>query len=164
MQRAWYLVATKPKQEARAKEHLVNQQVEFFLPEVEVEKLVRGKRITRIEPLFPGYLFILLSEHDPLWSKIRSTRGIRDFIRFSGKPAKVESAIVEHFRARVEQQPLKLTEVPEKGARVRIKDGPFKDLDAIFESLNGEERAIILLNILGKQQKLAVKLSEISVN
>ena len=81
-QALWYLVATKPKQEQRAAEHLSNQFIEYFLPEIEVEKSLRGKRSVRIEPLFPGYLFVALPKDSVFWSKIRSTRGIRDVIVF----------------------------------------------------------------------------------
>lgn len=160
----WYLVATKPKQERRAAEHLNNQSIEHFLPEVEVEKSLRGKRSVRIEPLFPGYLFVALPKSSVFWSKIRSTRGIRDVIRFAGKPAVVMPDIIKQLKSTIgsDEKPLKLSMLPKQGDSVEIKDGPFKGLSAIFQSFDGEERAIILLDLLGKQQSLAVKLSDLN--
>lgn len=162
-QALWYLVATKPKQEQRAAEHLSNQSIEYFLPEIEVEKSLRGKRSVRIEPLFPGYLFVALPKDSVFWSKIRSTRGIRDVIRFAGKPAMVMPDIINHLKSTLgeDDKPLKLSMLPKQGDSVEIKEGPFKGLSAIFQSLDGEERAIILLEILGKQQSLAVNLSDL---
>ncbi|WP_144393563.1 transcription/translation regulatory transformer protein RfaH [Pleionea sediminis] len=159
----WYLVATKPKQESRAKEHLANQGIEFFLPEVEIEKAARGKRVVRKEPLFPGYVFVLLSDSDALWSKVRSTRGLRDFIRFSGRPAKVASSIVEHLKLELDSRDLKLSQIPQKGSKVLLTSGPFRGLEAIFEVLDGEHRAIILLELLGKAQRITVELGELNV-
>src|SRR5690606_15401026 len=60
--------------------------------------------------------------------------------------------IIEDLRARlatVEGKPLF-----QKGEPVTIIQGPFKDLDAVFCKADGEERAIVLLNLLHRQQEL----------
>lgn len=54
----WYLLYCKRGEQRRAKMHLENQQVECFYPEVEIEKINRGKRRINLEPLFPSYMFI----------------------------------------------------------------------------------------------------------
>ncbi len=50
---AWYVVLTKPKQELRAQENLERQGGMVFLPMFASERIVRGKRVVRQEPLFP---------------------------------------------------------------------------------------------------------------
>lgn len=57
---AWYVVQTKPRQEYRALENLINQGYECVLPEYQCEQLRQGVRALRNEPLFPRYLFIWL--------------------------------------------------------------------------------------------------------
>ena len=47
-------------------------------------------------------------------------------------------------------------ETPKAGDRVRIMSGPFKDLEGVFQMPDGEQRSIVLLNILGKESKLEV--------
>jgi len=158
----WYLAACKPRQEKRASEHLDNQGIEYFLPEITVEKKRQGKVISQIEPLFPGYIFIQLDDDHPLWSKVRSTRGLRDFVRFAGKPGRVPSSLIAQLKEGYsEEEAPKISMLPKPGEAIRIKHGPFAGLEAIFETLDGNERAIILLNLLGKEQRLAVSLKDV---
>ena len=160
---SWYLIASKPKQEGRAVENLINQSVNVFLPTINVESCTRGKVVSREEPLFPGYLFIELEEDDPLWSKIRSTRGVRDFVKFGGRPALVPEIIVKSLQeADVSANESIVSNLPKEGDLVLIKDGPFHELQAIFKMRDGTHRAIVLLNILGKNQQLSVDLHNLA--
>ncbi len=154
----WYLIQAKPKQEARAKEHLDNQDVECFYPTIELEKVVRGKRQKVTEALFANYLFVQLDSEDIAWSKIRSTRGVRDFVRFGLEVAKVPNALIEQLKADVKNIDVENldTNVPKEGEAILLIEGPFKDLEAIFKAKNGDERAIILLNLLNKPVTMEV--------
>lgn len=38
--------------------HLRNQGVDSYYPMVQIEKLQRGHRVARMEPMFPSYLFV----------------------------------------------------------------------------------------------------------
>lgn len=165
-ERQWFLVATKPKQETRAIEHLQNQSLDVFAPQLLVERVNRGKRVCREEPMFPGYVFVASSKHQPVAS-VRSTRGVRDYVRFNGQPAKVSPKVIEEIQTRVSSRASSQTvdsQLPKMGEKVRLVDGPFAGIEAIFESLDGEERVILLLNILGKTQRLSVSLKEVSTN
>jgi hypothetical protein len=61
----WYLLYCKAKEESKAVMHLANQHVEAFYPKVMVIKVLRGKRQTVEEPLFPNsitaHIILLLS-------------------------------------------------------------------------------------------------------
>lgn len=154
---AWYLVHCKPKQESRAQENLTNQSINSFLPVVSVEKIVRGKRQKVEEVMFPGYLFVELLVTGEYWAKIRSTRGIRDFVRFGGTPAKISKKLLEQLRVVDNNFVTNVApETPKTGDRVRIMSGPFKDLEGVFQMPDGEQRSIVLLNMLGKLTKLEV--------
>ena len=52
----------------------------------------------------------------------------------------------------------------QKGEPVTIIQGPFKDLDAVFCKADGEERAIVLLNLLHRQQELRVPLKALKAS
>lgn len=54
----WYAIQHKPAQGQRALLNLQNQLVPCFYPKVEVERIRGGKRQKKLEPLFPGYIFI----------------------------------------------------------------------------------------------------------
>lgn len=158
----WYVIQTKPKQEERAMQHLRNQLFACYCPYYRVEKIRHGKRITTQQPLFPGYIFIHLSKLTDSWHSIRSTRGVARMITFADEPLAVPEEIVEHLRTQLEQQgdePLF-----KEGGKITITEGPFKDLDAIFYGTDGEERAIILLNLLQRQQQIRISLNQIKAS
>src|SRR3989304_3602784 len=55
---AWYAVQVKPHGEARVLRHLALKAIPSFLPFVEIVRLRGARRVARLEPLFPGYLFV----------------------------------------------------------------------------------------------------------
>ncbi|NIR92549.1 MAG: hypothetical protein GWO08_02425, partial [Gammaproteobacteria bacterium] len=44
----------------------------------------------------------------------------------------------------------------EPDQEVMIKDGPFKGIEAIYLCANGDERAMVLLTLLGRKQSVVV--------
>ena len=163
----WYVVLTKPKQEGRAEEHLRAQGGEVFLPRTQLERMRKGKRVEVVEPLFPGYLFVNVKGCEALVGSIRSTRGVRQLLRFGVEPLEVNPELINDLKKRcgeltnctennsVSQQILK------EGQLVEVTSGPFKDYKAIFKQFDGERRAIILLNLLNQQQELLVELQQL---
>jgi len=155
----WYAIQHKPAQGDRALENLQNQGARCFYPKVTVERIRTGKRTTRLEPLFPGYLFINIDPSDPLWGKLRSTRGVLRVVGFGGKPVPVPDEVIEYIYdglTAVEQQGgLK------KGEKVQINEGPFRGVEGIFQAYDGEERAIVLISFMQKQQVVKVRLGDL---
>lgn len=155
----WYVLQSKPRQEERDLEHLRNQLFACYCPYHTVEKLRYGKRVSLSQPLFPGYIFINLCKLTDNWHAIRSTRGVARLVTFANQPLAVPDDLIEHLRTQLEQQgdePL-FTE----GSPVIITGGPFKDLDAVFYKMDDQERVIVLLNVLQRQQQIRLPLSQI---
>jgi len=157
---SWYVLQHKPAQADRALGHLPNPAVSWFYPQVSVEHIKAGKRTVKLEPLFPGYLFIHLEPTDPMWSKLRSTRGVLRVVGFRNKPAALPDEVVAQIK-------LRLDAVEEQGGIkpgqvVRLSEGPFDGVDAIFQAYDGEERAIVLINFMQKQQPVKVAVSALN--
>ena len=158
----WYLLQTKPNQEARALTNLAQQGYPVFCPMLSVEKLRRGKVDMRLEAMFARYLFIQLdSSRSGLgWASIRSTIGVSHLVSFGGVPAKVDAALIAHLQQHAQQvAPEHLFHVEE---RLLIADGPFAGLEAIYQATNGEGRAMVLIDLLGKSTRLQVPASHLS--
>ncbi len=155
----WYLVQSKPGQSERAAQELENQGYEVFFPTIEVEKIKKGHRVHQTEPMFPGYVFIELSELSSNWRPIRSTRGVLRLVSFGNKPAVVPDEVVEQLRVQKRLEPTTTSLTPDQP--IRLEDGPFKHLNAIFIEYDGEQRAFLLLELLGKWQRLSVPLAHI---
>jgi transcriptional antiterminator RfaH len=147
---AWYLLQCKPQQGFRAEQHLRNQGYTCFYPVMTVERLRHGQRTQQVEPLFPGYAFIHLGRIDN-WSPIRSTRGVSRIVSFNGQPMPVADHVITQLHNRIAEQIS--PPVLQPGDTVMLSGGAFDGLEAIFQCFDGEQRAIILLNLLQRQQQ-----------
>jgi len=162
----WYLIHTKPKQEFRAQENLDQQGYTTFLPTLKVQKLKKNTVEVQEDPLFHRYLFIQLDQVQSNWFPIRSTRGVHQMVRFGihAEPAIVPDFLLEALRT-WDPDRLPAKELFEPGEPVQIKEGPFKNLDGDFLQLlkdsTGESRALLLIDILGKSQKIKVPMSHL---
>lgn len=162
----WYLIQCKPKQSFRAQEHLTNQGYTCFHPTIlrrkKVVKQGQAQIKTAIEPLFPHYLFILLTQGQS-WLSIRSTRGVKKLVTFDGKPCVVELEIIEALKHHCDvlngQQPELLYKA---GDKVKITEGCFKELEAIVQAANGEERVILLLSLFNREHKVELPVTAVS--
>ncbi|ERS11279.1 transcriptional regulator [Marinobacter sp. EN3] len=155
----WYALQHKPAQGDRAVQHLQNQDIACFYPKIEVEKIKAGKRTKKLEPLFPGYVFVNLEQTDPMWAKLRSTRGVLRIVSFANRPAPIDDEVIAHIKNSMEK-------VAEQGGikpgqPIELDDGPFKGINAIFQAYDGEERAIVLITFMQKQQQVKVPVSVI---
>lgn len=164
--RRWYLLQCKPREVFRAVEHLANQGFVAFVPTLRREVVRRSKRDTVVEPLFPHYCFVSLSDLADNWAPIRSTRGVTKLVRFGDMPLAVPDVVVAALQAReaaeqagnIEPQALF-----SPGQRVTISDGPLAGLEAVFSARDGDERVILLLKILHQQQVVKVPFGHVQL-
>ena len=153
----WFVIQAKPGQLLKAQIELEQQGFETYLPLLKTEQIKKGKRVETEAPLFPGYLFIYLSKEESNWRPIRSTRGVAKLISFGNEPAIVPTAAINAIRAQLRH--IDSDQQFSKDDRVSISEGPFKDLQAVFVEYDGEQRAFVLLELLGRWQKMSVDLS-----
>lgn len=154
----WYVVHTKPRQELRAADNLQQQGFRVFLPVLQAERLHRGKMRLMEEPLFKRYLFVQFDVTHSPWHVIRNTLGVSALLRTGGQLTHVPPAIIEALM----QTPGSTQALFQHGETLRVTQGPFRDLHVVFEMQDGEQRAIVLIEMLNKIQKVAVNLNELS--
>lgn len=156
----WLLVATKPRSETLARTHLENQGFRVCLPTVSLRKRRRGQWQSVTEPMFPGYVFVgvRLGHHDI--APIRSTIGCRQLVRFGGQLVPLPESVINCLSA-FDAEPLTAAHTFQRGERVRIEDGPFAGLEAVFDLPRGEDRAQVLIEILGQQRPVLVDVASV---
>lgn len=98
--RQFYVVQTQPMAEPLARANLINQRFEVFLPTFIIE---RG-RTTKLEPLFPGYLFVRFDLGADPWRVIVSTRGVKRILGANCEeptcvPARVMDELIRGYEA-----------------------------------------------------------------
>jgi transcriptional antiterminator RfaH len=154
----WYLVYTKPRQEQLARDNLERQGYMTYLPQVRNIRRRQGTRRYADEPFFPRYMFINLNTLTDDWSPIRSTVGVASLVRFGAWPTPVPDTLIHLIRER-ENPETGLHEVEQplrQGDKVCIMDGPMAGFEGIFLAPSGQERVLVLLEIMGKQARLQV--------
>ena len=153
----WYLIHAKPGEDQRAEANLARQGYRVFLPRVRLRKRRRHGMVTVTESLFPRYLFIELDDLAENWSPIRSTPGVASLVRSGGAATMVPQQVVDAVRARTDDgQSVDLTGSSDyrRNERVRIIDGPFRDLEGLFVTRSGDERVVVLMNLMHQQQEV----------
>jgi transcriptional antiterminator RfaH len=161
--KTWYLVYTKPRQEEVALLNLERQGYNAYLPKLRQWRKRRGKRELMVEPLFPRYLFIHLDSETDNWAPIRSTLGVSSLVRFGAEPARVPDEFVAQLRACESREGLHEWAEPEfrPGEVVRVAEGPFQGLEGVLLAPSGEERVILLLDIVGREVRAQLSRSQI---
>jgi transcriptional antiterminator RfaH len=155
---AWYAVHAKARQERVAAEHLTRQHYRVYLPLLRSPKRTRGRWRDAIEPLFPGYLFVYLDLRLHNTAPIRSTQGVTGLVRFGGQPRPVPADLVDRLlTAETDPEGTILQEhLFRTGDRVEIASGPLAGLKGIFLATSGQERAHLLLDLLGRSNRVVV--------
>ena len=147
----WYLIKTKPRQEKIAKQNLENQGYVTFFPITKINN--------KLVILFPGYLFVQLNDKTQNLSPINFTKGVSHFVKFGLNFAKVPVSVIEYIKTNqhVTAEKLKNLNKFKPGDKVQITDGVFDNYMAIFKCYKSNERVILLMNLLGREQSLSIE-------
>jgi len=143
----WYLVKTKPQNEPRVNARLTGAGYETLFPRI--RKRNRRTKAIETRPLFPTYLFVCFPyEHT---KTIRYTHGVARVVSFGPDPQEVGQEIIEAVRARMDEEGIVALLRPpaewKPGQRIRIGEGPFEGLEAIFlEEIPDRDRVVLLLD------------------
>lgn len=158
---AWYLIYSKPRQEKTAFHNLSRQGYTVYFPQI--RRAATRRRATAVEPTFPRYLFINLNDITDNWSYIRSTRGVRSFVRFGNYAARAPDSLIAALRGMENEQGVRELYEPafQRGDHVRIADGALKGYEAIFQASTGNARVRLLLDTAGTRARLEIKASQI---
>lgn len=159
----WYLVYAKPRQELVARANLERQGYVVYLPFARQARRRAGRSVSVIEPLFPRYLFVHLHQENDNWAPIRSTLGVVSLVRFGQFPAQVPDRLIDFLRAREDTEGMHVLPASDykRGGRVRITAGGLTGYEGIFVAATGRRRALVLLDILGKQTRAVVEVGSL---
>ena len=146
----WYLLSTKSRSEKVAYDNLYNQDHETFLPTL--------AHTNKTAPLFPGYIFVK-PRLGASYISIKSTRGVNQFIKFGDVFPIISESLIEFLRARIEHfETLAIHQNKyQKGQIVCVKNGPFKDFEAVFDSYDKEKNVFVLLKFIERTQKIKLR-------
>ena len=146
----WYVVHVRSRHEIRVTERLTNIGVEVFLPVSERVRRWKDRKKIISFPLFPGYLFVRLSNNQNSRLLILKTPGVARFIgQVTGIPEAVPDEQIASLKRLVESKE-NLDPYPYllEGNRVRIKNGPLAGVEGLLVERKGMHSLVLSVDIL----------------
>ncbi len=164
----WYFLRVQVGREERIRKTMIARikqaGLEEFVPQVlvpseQVAEVREGKRRIRKKKLYPGYLMVQMELNDDVWFAIRETSGFGDFVGSRGTPTPMTSQEVENILGRMDEskEAPKMSVQFNKGDRVKIKDGPFENIDGTVEDVNPEKGTLeVAVTLFGRSTNVSL--------
>ena len=158
---------TKPRAELVAEQNLTRQGYECLFPRVRrMLRTARGLE-SRVESLFPRYLFLRTDPELNSLAAVRSTKGAVGLVRFGMEPTRVPDQVVARIQARVDASDgFVRLEAPEftPGQRVRVTEGALSGWEAVFKNIESGDRVRLLLELLGCNREIVVPRAQLALH
>src|SRR5215831_5765803 len=147
----WCCAQIEPFRERLALHCLGLNGFEVYCPRLREQVRVRGRKIVRTPPLFPGYAFVLVVS---AWWSARWSPGVRRIVLDGERPAVVPDAVVSEIRSRERNGLVELVKPRgiRPGTRVRVISGPLSERIGMLAVLRPHERVLVLLQLLGGER------------
>ena len=159
---AWFAVQSKPNASHIAARNLTRQGFGVFLP-LERHTLTRGKSlVTSTRPYFSGYLFVSFDPDAAPWRAIRSTYGVSRLVSFGAGPMEVDPELIDAIIDACDEDGVVRPRLDaRKGDALRIAEGPLAGLIGTLDAMAPQERAWLLLDVMGKSTRVCVPTSDL---
>lgn len=146
-----------------AHDHLRRQGFDVFMPLIVKTTKKSGKFLNVKTPLFPGYLFMGTSKGLVQWKSVNGTRGISAAVTLDGVYRPVSTQIIEGLRHRCDDHSIiqSLNDIA-PGDRAKVERGPFAEFICTVESIQDDQRAWILIDLLQQKTRSAVSINDLS--
>jgi len=159
----WYVAQVYPNCEGAAERRLNRQLFATHLPRRTTRTPRRGRIVTRLNPCFPGYLFVLLDLVGESWKSACYTRGVLRLLPVSERPLPVETAeVLELHQAELDGALVSGIVTP--GSRLRVYRGALAR--QVIECLAvDDERGLVkaLWDCFGRKVETVVPLDAVTV-
>ncbi|OPL15867.1 MAG: hypothetical protein AVO38_09250 [delta proteobacterium ML8_D] len=155
MNRQWFAIRTQPRKEQVARRHYEQQDFIVYLPLI-LSFRRHARRVDRVpRPLFPGYVFLHLSTDQHYWNTIGSTIGAIGPVRFGEYYPAVPDWVIDGLHMRENENGLisfgTHGSAFKPGDRVSLVMENMEYIEGIFQAARGEDRALILMEILRRE-------------
>jgi len=149
----WACAQLEPQRERLAVYCLGLAGYQIYRPLLREQRRSHGRKIIATPPLFPGYLFLWVVRG---WWDARWSPGVIRLIMDGEQPAHVPDAIISEIRSRERNGFVELPKVRGlvPGMRVRVVSGPLSEKIGMLAALRPHERVLVLLSLLGGQQRV----------
>jgi transcription termination/antitermination protein NusG len=151
----WFAVHTRYQHERTVAMGLNQKQIETFLPMYDSVHRWRDRNKRISLPLFPGYIFVAGAIENRLG--ILNTPGVCAILSIAGMPAEIPTDEIEAIR-RIAKHPERIEPYPylAEGDRIRVKSGPFVDIEGTLVRKRDSSHIIISVDMLGRSASVQI--------
>ena len=115
--------------------------------------------------MFPGYVLIEMIMSDEAWYVVRNTPGVTGFIGSSGKGAKPVPLLpgeIDTILANMGMSRLDINEELKEGEKVKVIDGPFKNMYGKIQAVDIPNSSLtVLIDLFGQETPVDVTISQV---
>lgn len=142
----WLAAYTKPRNEKKVYERLVEAGIETFLPLQKRMKQWSDRKKIVEEPLLRSYIFVRITEKQ--YRDVLNTYGVVRYVTFEGKAAPIPDKQIDILKLLVGQQfDIESTEEPlVPGETIVVTIGPLSGLEGELVEYKGKTRMIVRLD------------------
>ena len=160
---AWFCLRSQPKHEHIAAGHLRQiENVEVFNPRIRYTRPTRVGPATVTESMFPNYLFARF-DWQTLLNRVHYAPGVSGIVHFGSKWPTVPDEAIEEIRRVLGTGGVHvISNDLAPGDAVSVSGGVFHGLNAIItQVMPGKERVLVLMDFLGRQTAVELKVQSI---
>ena len=155
----WYAVHTRSRFEQKVYDGILGKSIEVFLPKIQVMSRRKDRVKKILVPLIPGYVFVNTSLDPVEYLSILKTVGVVQVVGFKGKPVpandqEIQSLMILNGTDRTVQNRAYM----KTGDRIRIMDGPLKNLTGFYLRPKGQsDKVVVSIELLNRSMEIDIE-------
>lgn len=159
----WLCLFTQPNREGMAISSLRAVGLDVYAPRCRKLVVRRGRKLQVSVPMFSRYVFADIGRDPAAAFGAHRLNGVTSFAGRTLEQSFVDGAVIRAIMAREDDGLVTLDASRLKpGQSVRVIEGAFAGLEAIFAESDERKRCFILLSLLGKTHRVAIPLSALA--
>jgi transcription antitermination factor NusG len=149
IEKYWFALYTKPRSEFKAAGQLESNEINYYLPTVTSLKQWSDRKKKITEPIIRGYIFIKADERERLLALEQYS--IVRCVTERGKPAVIPEWQIDNLKKMLEYEgDFYVMNGLVPGKKVKIKDGPFAGVEAIYRESENDKTISVSIELLNR--------------
>jgi transcriptional antiterminator NusG len=159
--KAWYVLHTYSGYEDNVKRNLLQRIdsmdmkdhiFDVIVPTEKKIKIRNGKRVTVEDKIYPGYILVQMIVTDASWYVVRNTPNVTGFIGLGTTPTPVNPDEIFTLKKQMGQDEPKYKIDVVKGEKIKIIDGPFKEMDGDVKEIDEARGKVkVMVMVFGRE-------------
>jgi transcriptional antiterminator RfaH len=154
----WYVAHTRPRCEKKLVQFCEREGFSARLPCYRAAHKYRGKTVVFQKPLFPGYVFLRLSQGQR--GKIYQSDHLANLLEVADQEVFIRQ-LEDVLRAMETDCEIRLAPTIGEGTRVKITNGPLRGIEGWVEQRYGMNTVLLRMDFIGQAAAVKVEATDL---